>query len=128
MYFGARADLLIKSKILDTDEAKNFQLKALDFYVKLCLQIKKRFSFHNELLIFFQTFEVANVMSSEMTYIAAKTIRYFPHVTDLNDLENLDNEWRVLQDVDELKKSHDLDFLSFWIKVMSLKNFLYCPN
>lgn len=74
--------------------------------------------------MFLQTFEVLNVMNSEMTSIAAKAVRYFPHVINVNDLEQLDSEWRVSQDVYELKKSQHFEFHLFCIKVMSLKNSL----
>lgn len=50
IHFGAQVEIMLNEFNIDLNELNNFKIRCLDFYVELCIQIKKRFDFNNPVL------------------------------------------------------------------------------
>lgn len=104
----------------NNNSVNNFRLRCLDFYIELCSQIQKRFSFNDPILNFCKIFNPLTVVSGNINSIAAKSIQYFPQL--VTDIEKLDFEWRLSADSEEVQSIKDLDFEEFWEKIFRMKN------
>ncbi|KAJ8954327.1 hypothetical protein NQ314_007131 [Rhamnusium bicolor] len=122
IYCGPKADIFIKQSNMDSADVKNFHLRVLEFYVELCKQIKKRFNFGEAILKFASYFDPTVIFSSEITSIS-EADNIFPFLNI--DLQELDLEYRILGETEELKKyAVDGDVTEFWANVECMKNSL----
>lgn len=101
MYFGAKTELLMTSDTIDQTDLHNFRLRALEFYIELSIQIKKRFNFCNPVLNFLKDLNPEVAVSGEMASIISPATKYFPGL--VKDVEQLNAEWRLLADLIEVK-------------------------
>lgn len=62
IYFGAKVEIILSSTFIQKNEIHNFQIPGLDFYIELCFQIKKRFSFNDQAQNFRTYFNPMNVL------------------------------------------------------------------
>lgn len=95
IFCGVNVDLLLSLEptiINDTDK-QNFKLRCLEFYVKLCTQIKTRFDFGNEYFAFAANFTPQVAISGEKLSIA-EAVNLFPHL-NLN-IEEVNIEWQLI--------------------------------
>lgn len=125
MYFGTKAELLLHKEGVDQVEIHNFRLRALEFYIELSQQIKKRFNFSDDVLNFLKILDPKVAVSGDVPSIAVTSLQYFPNLVD--NIENLNSEWRLLADVSELKKYDLTDAENFWSHVFKMKNQLDQP-
>lgn len=134
MYFGAKCELLLSNNDIDRSEIENFRLRALDFYVELAKQIKKRFRFNDPVLKFAANFDPEVVVSGKIKSIAVDALKLFPQL--VNDVEQLNTEYRFLSQLPELKAYYELKMKDhtenkkrgmtdeFWMKVFQMENSL----
>lgn len=91
----------------------------MNFYVELCQQIRKRFDFNDKLLIFLTNFHPKRALNGSVATIA-QAAEIFKNL--VSNVENLNSEWRQLQDVQYLKKFENASFDQFWMEVFQMKN------
>ncbi|CAH1099871.1 unnamed protein product [Psylliodes chrysocephalus] len=104
----------------DKSELHNFRLRALDFYIELSIQIKKRFNFGDPVLDFFKILNPEVAVSGKVGSIVIPANKYFPDL--VNDIETLNTEWRMLAELSEIKNIDLTDPEIFWSKIFSMKN------
>ncbi|KYN50523.1 hypothetical protein ALC57_00163, partial [Trachymyrmex cornetzi] len=117
MYFGAKTETLCIT--LSSVELHSFKIRALDFLVTVSQEIKKRFNFKSATLRSVEMLDPINALSGKYTSIVP-LVNQFPNCIELNDLEALNLEWRLLP---EYKKKL-LNFEEpeeFWVEVSSIK-------
>ncbi|CAH1107387.1 unnamed protein product [Psylliodes chrysocephalus] len=120
VYFGAYVEAASNNPQNPRQtEIHDFKLRALEFYIELCTQIKNRFSFNDPVLKFCSTFLPENALSGITKSISQSEV-FFP--TLVKDIQALDNERRLLADCEELKTFEDLEVEQFWYKIFELKN------
>ena len=120
IHLGAKTETLLQD--IHKTDLHNFRLNCLEFYIELCLEIKKRFNFSDPILNFLQILNPETSLSGEIESISVLAQKYFPQL--VNDIEKLNIEWRMLANLSELKKYDLKDIESFWSKVVLLKNTL----
>lgn len=98
-------------------------MRALEFYIELAQQIKSRFDFENPCLKFVSLVLDPHIaLSGDVSSIVVEAAKYFPHLTQENNIERLNTEWRLLSDLSELKDIDTSTAESFWSKVFNLKS------
>jgi hypothetical protein len=117
IHFGGKVDAYLKNpenefKIAAAD-LHNFKLRCLDFYVELCVQIKKRFNFQDKILLYASLFTPSVVRSGNIFSISE-----FQNLAV--DVDEVNREWQLLSDIDLLTNCDDLS--DFWTKVATMKN------
>ncbi|XP_043270179.1 uncharacterized protein [Venturia canescens] len=120
VYFGAQTDLLLSNKDIDPKELHSFRTHALSYYVLLAEQLKKRFNFDDEVLLFMSWFNPAIAVSGDISNIATQSFKLFPQL--VNDLERLNIEWRLVADLSELKAFKEETLETFWTHIFQIKN------
>lgn len=129
LYLGAEVEQFLRENCenLNEDDIMSFQCKCKEFYVELCVQIKKRFPFEDKLLKNISILNPSKVMSGKVQTIT-NVLNFFPQLKDSCNLEDINLEWRMLQEVENLKSLTDLE--SFWSYVFSCKkdDSLLYPN
>lgn len=125
IYLGANVDMELKNNtLLNFAEIKKFKLRALDFYIELCVQIKKRFDFEDPHLIYASNFTPEKVLSGEILSIADCKNLY--PILDI-DIEEVNSEWQLLPELEAVKSISDKDLIDFWKSVPKIKNGLDKP-
>lgn len=125
MYFGAKTELLYGT--LTNDELLTFKKRALDFYVTLSLQIKKRIDFNDPILNAVEALHPAAVMTDhgKQQFSIANLLQLFPNIIKEDELEMINSEWRLIPEFkDNLKNIDDPE--EFWIKVRKIKDGEHC--
>ncbi|EEZ98954.1 hypothetical protein TcasGA2_TC004808 [Tribolium castaneum] len=125
LYMGANVDLFIQQINIDATEDQKFRTNILSFYIELANQIRKRFNFEDKFLMFLSTFEPKVAMSGEIPSIVKSNLYFGNNI--ITNLEQLNNEWRLLPDIACLKRYTNFNFIEFWIKVFNLKNEINMP-
>lgn len=127
IYCGAKVHFLNDNEVI-ASEIKNFRIRVLDFYIEWCVQIKKRFKFENDVLLFTSKFSPEVVISGKHNSIS-EVQKFFPYL-NIN-LEELDFEYRLLSEMSQIKdyviSDGNNDFVHFWLSVNNLKNGLGKP-
>ncbi|XP_043277820.1 zinc finger MYM-type protein 1-like [Venturia canescens] len=124
IYFGAKAEILISKGAIEAVELQRFRTRALDFYLELCSQIQNRFRFNDPMLKYVEIFSPETALNGSIRSIIVSTTLNFPKLFNENNLEGLDAEWRLLPNVQDIKKFENFDFAEFWMKIACLKNSL----
>lgn len=119
IYLRTKVELLLASEKMNNTDVKNFKLNCLSFYVELAVQIKRRFKFNDQLLKFMTNLHPRKVVSGEIQSIAGINA-FFPQLVD--DLESLNTEFRMLADIDEIRKYSCKLFDEFWSHVFNIRN------
>ncbi|XP_011876164.1 PREDICTED: zinc finger MYM-type protein 1-like [Vollenhovia emeryi] len=124
MYFGAKVELLICKGNIEAGDLHNFKTRALEFYIELCSQIQNRFCFNDPMLKYVEIFLPETTLNGTIPSIVVATAKNFPKLFEENDYDELDFEWRRIPNVHDIKQYANLDFVSFWMRISSLKNSL----
>lgn len=120
VYYGAAAsNTLLSNTDLSSDQVNLFKLKCLDFYVEACKQIISRFPLNNNPLKGLDIIESTNVKNGKIASIIP-VIRLFPNIIQNKDFQEIDTEWRVLRNCEQVKIFPD-DIEQFWENVNLLK-------
>ena len=120
MYFGAKVEAMIESGVeIDKQELHTFRLRALDFYIELCRQIRMRFNFDYPHLKFASKFSIKKALNGHVNSIAEYVNLYLSIKANI-ELVNL--EWQNLStsfNYEDYKKSETIDF---WYDVQKATN------
>lgn len=119
IYMGANVTVFLQSNNIEEAELRKIKVNLLNFYVELCTQIRSRFKFDDERLIFLANFQPKVALSGNIPSIVNASKLFVNAVTNI---QKLDSEWRLLADVQELKEDGNLPFDEFWKKVSDLEN------
>lgn len=119
IYMGANVQLFLNDHSICPEELNKIRINILNFYVELCQQIRKRFNFNDKLLIFLTNFHPKRALNGSVATIA-QAAEIFKNL--VSNVENLNSEWRQLQDVQYLKKFENASFDQFWMEVFQMKN------
>lgn len=115
IYFGPGVVLFCETVHIIPEELRSFKLKALEYYVQLCLQIQNRFPFGNS--VFTKLSIIDPVSISEQKFNSIVTLaKEFPNIVD--DIGGLDFEYRLLLTY-PIEKD---DIESYWINIFTQKN------
>lgn len=119
IYFGARLDAFLKSEGLkcSKEDIHNFKLRALEYYIELCSQIKRRFNFKDKHLELASNFTPTMAMSGNILSIA-NFINLYPNIEI--DIEAANAEWQLLPDIVTFSENTNIN--EFWKKVNNLKS------
>lgn len=96
------------------------KLNCLNFYVELCSQIKSRFNFDDPILKIVKILNPHVVGTSNTVESIVDFQIYFPYLVD--DIESLDDEWRVLQTLEEIVIYKENSVPEFWSQVSEVRN------
>lgn len=120
IYFGAKLDAFINSNACrcSKEDINNFKIRALDYYVELCKQIRKRFNFADKHLHFASNFAPCVAKSGSILSVA-NFINLYPNINI--DIEAANLEWQMLPDLEECAENVS-DLNSFWGKINSIRN------
>lgn len=118
VYLGAKAELKV-SKHEKPEEFQNMREKVREFYIELLFQFKKRFGFDREDLKIIQHFSPELVVSGNVSCILS-VLKILPQFEPYAELFN--TEWRLLAELDEVKKFSQCDIEDFWFNVGEMKN------
>ncbi|XP_056643937.1 uncharacterized protein LOC130449894 [Diorhabda sublineata] len=93
LYLGAKVEQFLKENCenLNENDIKSFQYKCREFYVELCVQIKKRFPFEDKFLKSITVLNPDKVMSGNIPTIT-NILNFFPQLKDLCNLEDINLE------------------------------------
>lgn len=124
VYCGAKAtSSLMDSKTYPSrtpDHVQYFKLRCRDFYIEACQQIIKRFPLKNNPLKELGVLKPENVKGGQSQSIIP-LCTLFPKIVNENDFQQLDTEWRILRNIEEINTfSNDIEL--FWENVASLRN------
>ncbi|KAJ8918219.1 hypothetical protein NQ315_014088 [Exocentrus adspersus] len=98
IYLGIEAEQFITSLTLDQVSINSIKVKCLDFYSKLCSEIRNRVDFSDETLNMLQILNPKTIFLEEKPSLASLVTR-FPNVIKNENLLDLDLEWRQLSNV-----------------------------
>lgn len=121
IYYGAAASntLLSSSENLNSDQVNLFKCRCLDFYIEACKQITTRFPLKNNPIKSLDIIDPKNVKIGKTASIVPMT-RLFPNIVQSNDFQEIDTEWRILRNCEQIKTFPD-DVELFWNEVSLLK-------
>lgn len=112
MYFGARVTATLNNAELDPHLVHNFQMRCLDFMIEGVDQIYQRIPLQDTVL---QNLSFLNPDKVESLPSLAHIASSFPNIISLDEIQNLDTEWRMLKNSEF--SSNEMDAFEFWKKV-----------
>lgn len=128
IYFGGKVDTFLKNpdtaNTVSANDLHNFKMHCLQFYIELCVQLKKRFDLKDEHLIYASTFVPKKAISGEILSISQFTY-LFPYLSV--DVDKVNLEWQLISETESLKKFKDADLTLFWENISVTKNELGKP-
>ncbi|KAG5878392.1 hypothetical protein JTB14_034729 [Gonioctena quinquepunctata] len=119
IYFGARTETSFL--LVSQADLKTFKLRALDFLITLCQEIKKRINFKDPVLSKISTLTFHNTIKSETQPSIVPLLQCFPNLVSFDELESISSEWRLLREYKENFLSIGTDEEEFWKKVSNIK-------
>lgn len=119
IYMGANVQMFLDNHPICPKELNKVRINILNFYVELCMQMRKRFKFDDKVLIFLTNFQPKQALSGNVPSIA-QAANLFNNL--VSNVEQLNNEWRQLQDIQYLKQFENTSFDKFWAEVFHMKN------
>lgn len=119
VYFGANVSKSLLEMDLTNDQIIFFRLRCLDFYVEACKQITERFPLKRNIIKFFEFIDPSVVKQGSLASISHIAI-LFPNILKDDKLQQLDSEWRLLRNTDEIQSFPD-EIIMFWNKVKKLE-------
>lgn len=125
IYLGAKISAAItdKSHGLTDGELLNFRKHCLEFLIEGCHQIYKRFDPKNkstQILRKLTIISPSEVISKEHNSIASLAIEFPNLVSSDDELNTLDQEWRILRNID-FSDFLGLNIHEFWQKISQMK-------
>lgn len=117
IYFGPKVKIFCEKHAVDEKDLKDFQLRSLDFYVQLCLQIKKRFTFNTviEKLSLLDPVLICDQQFDSIVPLANE----FPNI--VTDMYGLDYEYRQVMNIPVLSTLQQ-DVEKYWTGVCDMRN------
>lgn len=121
LYLGVNvAATLSNSNNLTNHQIENFRLRCLDFYIEACKQITSRFPLSNNVIQKLSIISPEKVKQGDIPSIVDVAL-LFPHCVNKSELQNLDSEWRLLRNSQEMHSfSNDVEL--FWQSVKKITN------
>lgn len=114
MYFGAAINASHDNKSI----LNAVKIKCLDFYIEAVKQVLLRFPVKDSIVEKFQYFDPEHVKAKPINSISDLT-SHFPNIVNPNEIQDLDNEWRMLRSYP--LNDFDNDILLFWKKIALVK-------
>lgn len=104
VYCGAAASntLLSSSENLNSDQVSLFKCRCVDFYIEACKQITTRFPLKNNPIKGLDLIDPKNVKIGKTASIVPVS-RLFPNIVHSNDFQEIDTEWRILRNCEQIK-------------------------
>lgn len=124
LYLGAKVSASLastNSNTLNQDDIKAFKLKCLDFFIEGAKQIKKRYDFSNDVIKEMQFLDPHVVKSRKINSLVALAVK-FPNLISVNELQQLDTEWRFLRNNKDLAPDESEDVETYWCKVTAARD------
>lgn len=121
IYLGIFAQELLSKSKLNESKKKEITKNCTNFYIELCKQIFKRFSFENN----FKNLSLLNpdsIMTQKNNSIL-DLVNEFPHFINQNEKQELDSEFRELTflNLKEHFKNLDINLNTFWKNISEIK-------
>lgn len=118
MYFGAA----IHNSSYNLQALDNLKKYCLQFYIEGIAQILKRFPLKNSLFSKFEFITPSIVMKKKIRSIADVSA-HFPNLVLETDIQQVDNEWRQLQNLNftDFNLSENDEVVSFWNTISKIK-------
>lgn len=117
IYLGAHAETLIASDVMLKTEKREVKQSCRQYYIELCNQILKRIDFDDSTLL---AMEIINPNNFGRTL--TQLMKLYPNIVDTTNIEDINNEWRMLLCDTNIKKTDDLE--AYWNTIFSIKNVL----
>ncbi|CAH2009382.1 unnamed protein product [Acanthoscelides obtectus] len=117
LYLGAKIPLLM----LDRDSNLTLRKRCLEFFVESAHQICKRFDFNNEVLINMKLIDPATIINEKPPSVIPLA-KHFPNLVNENQIQPIDNEWRLLRSNEILKDfPSNINAEEFWAKISKIQ-------
>lgn len=110
IYLGIEAEQFINSRDISRKEINFVKVKCLDFYSKLCSEIRNRIDFSDETLNMIKILGPTQVFSENKESLA-KLITRFPNIISQENILELDLEWRQLSNLKPVSDHMNFDEL-----------------
>lgn len=121
IYLGANRIQYILNNGLSAEQINILHLRCLDFYIEAALQLSKRYDFDNDILKYMCLINPEYLTKCDDESLVPLAMHYLNLVLP-NDLQKLDNEWRLLKNSDLIRNfKQDESIVSFWLKVQKQK-------
>lgn len=116
LYLGAK--VFLSQKNLSNEEKHILRTRCLDFFIESCNQINKRFDFEDEIIKKLASIDPIQVCAGTTSSIIPLA-QHFPNLVAESELQNLDNEWRLLRNT-EINYEDTSNAEMFWISVSKM--------
>lgn len=118
IYLGSKVLIAFNNSNCKLPEIQknNFRKKCLDFYIEVAHQIYKRFPFNSALVKSLKSLSFLEPKNIKLISSLSSAAAAFPKFVD--DVNELDREWRMLRNSDI---NFNQDVLSFWKDVRDIK-------
>lgn len=108
-----------KEQISD-DDLCEFKKNVIEFHKSICEGLKEKINFDNIVLNFIPNFTPKTVVSGEINSISPLVLNLFSEKEHKN-LKLINQEYRLLSDLPEIKKLQNLSISEFWTEVGLIK-------
>lgn len=119
MYLGAKVSISINSLTTECDK-NTFRKRCLQFFIEAASQINQRFDFNDKVLIHICLLSPKNVCDKKNSSISPLAV-HFPNLVAPNDLQILDNEWRLLRNTN-LNVDQNNSIEEFWNTIEKMRH------
>lgn len=119
IYLGGNVMKTISESTISQDQLNFFRLRCLDFYIEGCSQIIQRFPLKDNILEKLNFVDPVIVKSGSVSSIVPIAV-HFPNLIEAENLQKLDNQWRLLRNTEEIH-SFPNDVVLFWQEVHRLE-------
>ncbi|XP_072397957.1 zinc finger protein 862-like [Diabrotica undecimpunctata] len=117
LYLGAKVQLSLER--LNESDRLIFRKRCLEFFVEAAKQITQRFDFDDPVLININLISVKNVLEKK-SHSIVPLVRHFPNLVSENELQLVDNEWRLLRNTD-IDSDENVDIEHFWTNIENMR-------
>lgn len=126
VYCGGKSDAFILDSIRKNKTSQtvigNFKRHVLSFYIELCKQVKNRFNFEDNCLMYASNFSPSKMKLKTVDSVS-DFVNLFPQIEC--DIETVNLEYQSVLDLDLNKFSNSVD--DFWKEIFIMKNDLNNP-
>lgn len=119
IYLGGNVMKTISESTISQDQLTFFRLRCLDFYTEGCSQIIQRFPLKNNVLEKLDFVDPAIIKSGSVSSLVPIAL-LFPNLIQPENLQNLDNQWRLLRNTKDINTLSN-DVILFWQEVHKME-------
>lgn len=119
IYLGAKINAYILQNNISPAQLNILRVRCLDFYVEGATQIVKRFDFASDVLKAMHLLDPKIIFKGDEESLMP-LVSHFPNLVSNDDLQSIDNEWRLLKN-SNLKFDSNDSICSFWVRVKNEK-------